>query len=57
MLWDNVIVGHEGIRDMEKAEILNDFFALLFTGKASSHTAQATESKGKEWEKEDLPTK
>lgn len=32
MLWDNVIVGHEGIRDMEKAEILNDFFALLFTG-------------------------
>lgn len=29
--------------DMEKAEVLNDFFALVFTGKGSSHTTQATE--------------
>ena len=36
--------------------MLNDFFASVFTCKGSSHTAQATESKGKNMEKEDLPT-
>lgn len=41
--------------DMEKAAVLNDFFALVFTGKGSSHTTQATECKGKNWEKEDVP--
>ncbi|GAB0179532.1 hypothetical protein GRJ2_000418500 [Grus japonensis] len=30
-------------QDMEKVEVLNDFFALVFTGKCSSHTAQVTE--------------
>jgi len=34
--------------------VLNDFFASSFTGKGSSHTAQAAESKGKNWAKEDL---
>ncbi|GAB0182661.1 hypothetical protein GRJ2_000731400 [Grus japonensis] len=33
-------------QDMEKAEVLNDFFALVFTSKCSSHTAQVTEGKG-----------
>jgi len=32
----------------------NDFFVSAFTSKHSSHTAQVAESKGKNWEKEDL---
>ena len=41
-------------RDMEKAEMLNDFFTSVFISKSSSHTAQAAKSKGKNREKEDL---
>jgi len=43
-------------QDMEKAEVLNGFFALVFTGKGSSHTAQVTEGKGRAWENEEPPT-
>ncbi|GAB0190800.1 mitochondrial enolase superfamily member 1 [Grus japonensis] len=41
---------------MEKAEVLNDFFASVFTGKCSSHTTQVTEGKGRDWENEEPPT-
>ena len=34
--------------------MLTDFFASVFTGKGSSHAAQAAESKSKKWEKEGL---
>ncbi|GAB0181681.1 mitochondrial enolase superfamily member 1 [Grus japonensis] len=38
---------------MEKAEVLNDFFASVFTGKCLSHIAQVTE--GRDWENEEPP--
>jgi len=42
--------------NMEKAEVLNDFFASVFTGKYSSHTAEVAEGKGRDWENEEPPT-
>ncbi|GAB0207352.1 mitochondrial enolase superfamily member 1 [Grus japonensis] len=39
---------------MEKAEVLNDFFASVFTGRCLSHTAQVTE--GRDWENAEPPT-
>ncbi|GAB0183225.1 mitochondrial enolase superfamily member 1 [Grus japonensis] len=41
-------------QDMEKAEVLNDFFVSVFTGKSLSHTAQV--AKGMDWENAEPPT-
>ena len=44
------------MRDVEKTEVLNDFFASVFIDRGSSHTAQDAESNGKNLEKVDLST-
>jgi len=41
--------------NMEKAEILSDVFASVFTSKCSSHTAQVAH-RGRDWEIEEPPT-
>jgi len=41
---------------MEKTELLNDFFASVFTSKCSSHITQVADSKRRDWENEELPT-
>jgi len=43
------------IQGREKAEVVN-FFASVFTGKCSSHTAQVTDGKHRDWENEEPPT-
>ncbi|GAB0176269.1 mitochondrial enolase superfamily member 1 [Grus japonensis] len=44
-------------RNMEKAEVLNEFFASVFTGKCSSHTTQVADGKeGRDWENAEPPT-
>ncbi|GAB0187098.1 mitochondrial enolase superfamily member 1 [Grus japonensis] len=40
-------------QDTGKAEVLNEFFASVFISKCSSHTAQVTEGKGRDWENEE----
>ncbi|GAB0210211.1 mitochondrial enolase superfamily member 1 [Grus japonensis] len=53
-LWNET--GNLVTQDMEKAEVLNDFFASVFASKSSSHTAQVTEGKGRDWENAEPPT-
>ena len=49
-------MGDLDTQNMEKAEVFYDFFASVFTGKRSSHMAQVTEGKGRDWENEEPPT-
>ncbi|GAB0209628.1 mitochondrial enolase superfamily member 1 [Grus japonensis] len=51
-LWNET--GDLVTQDVEKAEVLNDFFASVFTGKCLSYTAQVTE--GRDWENAEPPT-
>ncbi|GAB0209787.1 mitochondrial enolase superfamily member 1 [Grus japonensis] len=51
-LWNET--GDLVTQDMEKAEVLNDFFASVFTSKCLSHTARVTE--GRDWENAEPPT-
>ncbi|PKU27743.1 rna-directed dna polymerase from mobile element jockey-like [Limosa lapponica baueri] len=41
---------------MDKAELLNNFFASVFTGKGSNHTTQVTKGKNRGSTNEELPT-
>jgi len=41
-------------RDVEKAEVLNDFLASVFNSKCSSHTTLVEEGKDGDWEDEEL---
>ena len=42
--------------DMEKAEVLNDFIASVFTSKCFSHSTQVSQGKGRDWENEEMLT-
>jgi len=54
LLWKDT--GDRISWDVEKAEVLNDFFASVFSSKCSSHTAHVADGQGRDWENEEPPT-
>jgi len=50
-LWKET--GHLIKRDMEKAEVINDFVPSVFTSKSYSHTTKVAEGKGRNWKNEE----
>ncbi|PKU40656.1 rna-directed dna polymerase from mobile element jockey-like [Limosa lapponica baueri] len=53
-LWKET--GDLASQGMDKAELLNNFFASVFTSKGSNHTTQVTEGKNRGSVNEELPT-
>jgi len=53
-LWKEM--GDVITQERDKAEVMNNFVASVFTGKCSSHTTQVAEGKGRDWENEEPPT-
>jgi len=49
-------MGDLATTDMEKAEVLIIIFALIFTSKRCNRAARFTESKGRNWDNEVLPS-
>lgn len=47
--------GDQVTNHTEEAKVLNTFFASVFTGKTDLQEAQAHETRGKVWSKENYP--
>lgn len=44
-----LVMGKTSDHDMEKDEVLSNFFASVFTGNHSSHISQVPDPSGRDW--------